>query len=260
MPIKSIRGLYQARPCFDAAAAGGAWTPASLPGLVVWLDASNSGSITQSSGAVSQWNDLSGNGNNFVQATGANKPTFSATGFNGSKPGITVVAASAQFVQNTSVPFNSSTLSIFVVNTLTASSEDNSGLVSFLGSGQANDFNNAASFILFTSNVHSLYRLTSSTYDDFANAATVATPATIGWVFDGTNGTGYLNFAADTPAAKTGTLGATTANIAFGSRPWNSNTPSFDGTYGEIVLTNTAMSSGDRASLHTYLTSKWGVP
>lgn len=38
-------------------------------------DASNAGSITSSSGAVSQWNDLSGNGYHLTQGTAANKPT-----------------------------------------------------------------------------------------------------------------------------------------------------------------------------------------
>lgn len=55
--------------------APGAWTPASLPSLIAWYDAANAASITSSGGLVSQWNDLSGNANHLVQATGANKPT-----------------------------------------------------------------------------------------------------------------------------------------------------------------------------------------
>lgn len=46
----------------------------SSPKRILLLDASNAGSITSSVGAVSQWNDLSGNGNHFTQATAAQKP------------------------------------------------------------------------------------------------------------------------------------------------------------------------------------------
>ena len=46
----------------------------------LWLDASDTSTITASSGAVSQWNDKSGNGRHVSQATGTNQPfTGSAT-------------------------------------------------------------------------------------------------------------------------------------------------------------------------------------
>lgn len=55
------------------------FNPLSLsPAL--WLDASDTSTITASAGAVSQWNDKSGNGRNMSQATSAAQPiTGSAT-------------------------------------------------------------------------------------------------------------------------------------------------------------------------------------
>lgn len=50
------------------------FTPASLSGLTLWLDASDAATITQVAGSVSQWNDKSGNGNHVTQGTGANQP------------------------------------------------------------------------------------------------------------------------------------------------------------------------------------------
>ena len=41
----------------------------------LWLDASDTSTITEVGGAVSQWDDKSGNGWNVVQATAANQPT-----------------------------------------------------------------------------------------------------------------------------------------------------------------------------------------
>ncbi|MGH7237182.1 MAG: hypothetical protein ACREGF_01460, partial [Candidatus Saccharimonadales bacterium] len=48
--------------------------PSKLANLALWLDASDSATITQVANAVSQWNDKSGNSNNVTQGTGANQP------------------------------------------------------------------------------------------------------------------------------------------------------------------------------------------
>lgn len=68
---------------------GGGFTPADVPGLVLWLDASlgtyqsTGGSPALADGdPVGEWQDQSGEGNDATQATGANKPTLK-TGGNG---------------------------------------------------------------------------------------------------------------------------------------------------------------------------------
>ena len=57
--------------------------PEVLPNLKLWLDASDSSSVTHSSNAVSQWSDKSGNGIHATQSTASRKPTFNSTGTNG---------------------------------------------------------------------------------------------------------------------------------------------------------------------------------
>lgn len=52
------------------------------PGLIttaLWLDAADAPTITTVSGAVSQWNDKSGNGTNVAQATGSARPTIASS-------------------------------------------------------------------------------------------------------------------------------------------------------------------------------------
>lgn len=49
----------------------------------LWLDASDTSTITASGGLVSQWNDKSGNGRNVSQATSANQPITGTTTLNG---------------------------------------------------------------------------------------------------------------------------------------------------------------------------------
>jgi hypothetical protein len=54
-----------------------------LLGPTLWLDASDITTITESGGAVSQWNDKSGNGFNVSQGTGAAQPTTGSLTRNG---------------------------------------------------------------------------------------------------------------------------------------------------------------------------------
>jgi hypothetical protein len=60
----------------------------------VWLDAADLSTITIATG-VSEWRDKSGNGSHATQATAANQPVYSQTGFFG-LPGITFDGADDQ--------------------------------------------------------------------------------------------------------------------------------------------------------------------
>lgn len=52
------------------------WTPADIQSILsLWCDAADEDTITASAGAVSKWSDKSGNGNHLVQATGSQQPT-----------------------------------------------------------------------------------------------------------------------------------------------------------------------------------------
>ena len=64
----------------------GFWTPAQIS-TVFWLDAADSSTITIATG-VSTWADKSGNGVNATQATTTLQPSYSATAFPGSLPGV----------------------------------------------------------------------------------------------------------------------------------------------------------------------------
>jgi len=54
------------------------WTPANIT-TALWLDAADASTITTVSGAVSQWDDKSGNGTNVAQATSSNRPTIASS-------------------------------------------------------------------------------------------------------------------------------------------------------------------------------------
>ena len=55
------------------------FTPTQISGCLLWVDASDSTTITHSSGSVSQWDDKSGNNHHLTQSTSAYEPTYSST-------------------------------------------------------------------------------------------------------------------------------------------------------------------------------------
>jgi hypothetical protein len=65
------------------------WSMTNLgANLVAWWDISNASSVTSSGGFASAVTDLTGNGHDLTQSTGANQPAYSATGRN-SLPALT---------------------------------------------------------------------------------------------------------------------------------------------------------------------------
>lgn len=59
------------------------FSPINLGNLALWLDASDESTITESAGAVSQWDDKSGNAYHATQGTGANQLGTKITTLNG---------------------------------------------------------------------------------------------------------------------------------------------------------------------------------
>jgi hypothetical protein len=54
------------------------WTPADIS-TALWLDAADATTVMTVSGAVSQWNDKSGNGRNATQSTAGQRPAYNET-------------------------------------------------------------------------------------------------------------------------------------------------------------------------------------
>ena len=74
LPITDARSWVASQGIIPWYARGRVFSPLGLAGLKLWLDAADLGSITESSGAVNQWNDKSGQGNHATQGTGAAQP------------------------------------------------------------------------------------------------------------------------------------------------------------------------------------------
>ncbi len=62
---------------------GTLFLPSSLPDLKLWLDASDTSTITEVGGNVSQWDDKSGNSNHSTQPAGSYQPSTGINALNG---------------------------------------------------------------------------------------------------------------------------------------------------------------------------------
>jgi hypothetical protein len=86
------------------------WTPSEIT-TSAWFDASDTDTITDVLGSISQWSDKSGNGNNATQGVGSNQPT---TG--GSIGGLNAISFDYTSVQYFLTPLEQlTTTSIYVV-------------------------------------------------------------------------------------------------------------------------------------------------
>jgi hypothetical protein len=232
------------------------FSPTDLSGLILWLDASDSGTITKDgSNNVSQWNDKSGSSNNATSSGGA-RPVYSATGLN-SKPALTQSggATGPQYMLLTS-GINMASISAFSVEAaadvstfaqyvMLGGNTDDYGLSILFPTGFSLFSDGIASYRQWdfisvpSANTGFIHAATStaaqSTEHDFINGVQLTSVHDSGgstW-----NGSSVFN-----------RIGARSA----GSGAWN-------GAYSEIIIYNRTLSGTELTQVHSYLMSKWGI-
>lgn len=240
------------------------WTPALLPGLVAWYKSTNgvyvdAGVTLATNGqTVQQWNDQSGLNNHLKQVTGGNRPTYQAAGFNSLS---TVTLSSGTWMATTadSVAMGSGLVgSAFAVGQSTVFGS-NVRAISYVENGQTSDgvSNHSAAWLLNSSGT------TFASYRNgfFANDSSFSlnTNLRFGNIYDNTNDTNYVNNVAGTPVAATGLTWTSPGTILIGTASTTSPANFWSGPLSEIVITNTALSSGDRLNLDNYFKIKWNL-
>jgi len=236
--------------------------------LVVWLNAGNSTSVTQSAGLVSQWSDLSGHAYHFTQSTNAQKPVYGATSGPNSRPGIAFTASSQQYMSTPSLPssvaFTSGVSSLTVVNLSAAISSGFPRVYDF-GNG-AN--NNCIWFGRFgTSNDLGYEGRTGAT---IAQTYTTTTPAIVNGTHTIHGTVNTLSAVAHYKAGATFTSGGTSGSTTFvpntvtrsnnyiGRSNWAAD-EYYGGTMSEILFYNKALNTSERRILENYLSAAWAL-
>lgn len=251
-------------PMIGGGTGGGAFTPASLTGLVAWYQAdsgvfSDAGSTPAADSAlVQQWNDKSGNGYNLSQATSGNRPTFKSAGFNGLQgvqwtPADTCWMMSAAAITQLNGAGLASAWVVFKYASVTGSNR----LLSMATSSSGADYDSTSYGIFGYFNSGTTLIAYRSGGKDSATVAT-GTNYRMTSIFDGTNHTMRINNAGGSPVGSTGNFGNNLL-LSVGVEPDAKPSTGLNGTIAEIGLTSSALTLTDRSNLDTYLKNKWGL-
>lgn len=232
-----------------------AFSPSSIAGLVLWLDASDASSVTlDGSNNVSQWNDKSGNGRHAAQATALNRPSWltnQLNGFGAVKPN-----GSNQWLEVPSMPAVDAGWTVLIVT--------KRGTTSASGIVGANSGTLSSALVIGPGTGDNIQI---SQWGDVLNVVgpTVGGGADYGIyaTYDGSHPTGSFSIrvstnatAASGPMAQlAGTPPSATWNIArYGAS---------GGYYGsniyEIIAYNRQVTAGEGTQLRAYVASKWGI-
>jgi hypothetical protein len=222
--------------------------PTLIANLYLWLDASDLSTITDAgAGAVSQWNDKSGAGNNATQGTAANRPTTGTRSQNG-KNVIDFDAVNDE-MGSAATAANSPVTCFVVCMPDRQGHASGTQPVKCTGSGlMIGEFNDtSAKWGWGRSGI-----AWDQSYD-----AGVAFAASTAYVlmsaFDtATNSIMKVNGGAEeTDADADRFAGGGTTNIG--------TNVSWDGWIGEVLKYNALLSAADRARVFAYLRQKWGI-
>ena len=210
------------------------FTPRSIPGLQLWLDASDATTITLNGSNVSEWRDKSGKGNHFTQATASQQPPFVSLSRNG---------RSAINLPNSLAMFGPTGFSFAQPTTWFCAfqSPTSSGTWSLFDGDTSRQhiFGNAATeFRMFAGSSGAIASISLSTW----YAAVL--------IYNGASSSHRLSaFAATTVNSGTNAI----------TRPRIGATNGLRGDLGEIGVISRAVSDAEAASLLRHLSRRWAV-
>jgi hypothetical protein len=236
-------GLFD--PAFLGGLVAAPWTPADIA-TALWLDAADAGTITESGGAVSEWRDKSGNSRDVQQATAAYRPTYSATAWQSSLPGITFSSyTTTTYLENASLRNLPNSTIISVYSTSTSNSERPFGLRSTSTTGKQTFAQRAGDNSLRYDGAASLGSIAYAN-GSYIRVSTRSTSAQTDFL----NGTQNIN---DTQALPNiqgyyNVGGAISTLATF-----------FQGVIVECIALEGIVSTTDRQKLEGYLAHKWGL-
>jgi len=238
------------------------WTPALIT-TALWLDAADASTVTTVSGAVSQWNDKSGNGRNCVQSNASFRPTYTSSAINSrSAIAFNVSSAAGHFLDGlTTASLGLSSRSMFCV--FQATTGVNSAGILVLAPLSGNDYEQTNAVAYETSSGSNIFSAIGSTGISYGSAVTGTRPSPLGIygeVFSTTTGSVYKDGTlASTDSSFTSFAALSAQGYLVGARFTGSVSTFLRGRVAEIVYTNSSLSTLNRQKLEGYLAHKWGL-
>jgi hypothetical protein len=226
--------------------------PRRISGLVAWWDAQVASSYDIETG-VSEWRDLSGNGNTVTQAVTNDQPTISdingktAFQFDGSNDQLAAASPILTVTQ-------AGQFSTFVVHRLATGGAN-------LGYFWSNGTANVGFGFLCNQNNAAMFYGTAGT-SPALNSSTRANdlPEIIGFTHTNQVGQFSINGALDSAITTSSTTGTATSNFLIGNRPGNTaSTAFYPGRLGAVLIYNRALSLAERSRVERWLGQRWGI-
>jgi hypothetical protein len=215
--------------------------PTSITGCSLWLDAADLTSLTVSGGAVSQWNDKSGNANNATQSTSGNQPTSGSITQNG----LNVLNLTSKTMTYPTISLT--TMTVFCVyRQLDFTSYRQPLSVGAFAFFYANGGTVGIGRLAVTDEVlanWSTYGLNTSAYTIYGGTVSIAGSTTTNMYFNGTN------------------VASNTVNSSGGVVRYEIGRSelSNSGYIAEVLIYNSVLSQTNRQSVESYLAQKWGL-
>ena len=237
------------------------FSPASLsPAL--WLDASDTATITASSGSVSQWSDKSGNGRHVTQATAANQPT---TGTRTQNALNVLDFDGGDFLNGGDILDVGSG----GITTIGVAKFDSSGDGALWGKSAATAANGRWSLLRSVGNLEGAWQ--EGSFNLFTQAAdsSTAVRAVAQRVTRNTSGGNAIFVNGSAVGTATNTTGTTSHDTAYSFfigayQSSSGGVPPLTGYYldgfiGEVVVYLSVLSDTDLTKVTDYLKTKWGI-
>ena len=232
------------------------WVPSySIPSSLqpyAWYDAADTATITSSSGAVSQWNDKSGNGRNLTQATAANQPTTGSNTINS----LNVIRfdGSNDVVLSTVTPL-SLTVHVFAVVKPTSFPSSYNNIVSQDSTGWGH------AILPRSTRKLAVYIGNGSGYVNYDGSGTTTLTANTSYVLEyswsGTQLNGFVNAATDQTVTSTTTMFTAASSVYVGAHSITGR--NYAGDIAEILIFGSVLSSANQTAVRNYLNAKWAV-
>lgn len=220
--------------------AGGGFTPS---GMELWLSDTGASAAT--------WPDLSGNGRDATQGTAGKQPAIIAAELNGHQ----VRRCDGGDRLTGSMPITGTTGTAFAVGKMNTATAGYGRLLSIANIDGQVDYNTAGqcAWIIRNSSNNGMVSYRAGSLS--SHPVTLDTWFVCSSVFDGTNNTLYIDGQTTGAVGSTGTF--TSQFFAIGGHTTEGDF--WTGDIAEVIVYDTALSTGDREDVEDYLGAKYGI-
>lgn len=235
------------------------WNP-SMISTALWFDASDSSTITQSSNAVSQWDDKSGNSRNIAQTAPSQQPTFQSNTLNGKA--VITFDGSNDILSNASVGANG-------INNVTIIS-----VFKMIGGGASQDLPMGIGSTGNSFKVRSMFRASGGTTVGFAGWTPDITSSAYSYDINGSyhifvTFNSALSGSNNVTIGRDGSISTYSSSSSFQGTVDGFSVGSLQGTVvgnyysnisvAEIIVLYTDPTTITRQKIEGYLAHKWGI-